>query len=40
MLIAPILGWDAEAKKSSISEFTKQLKNERSSLAKLLARTR
>jgi glycerol-3-phosphate dehydrogenase len=39
-LIAPILGWDAEAKKSSISEFTKQLKNERSSLAKLLARTR
>jgi glycerol-3-phosphate dehydrogenase len=39
-LIAPILGWDAEAKKGSISEFTKQLKNERSSLAKLLARTR
>jgi glycerol-3-phosphate dehydrogenase len=39
-LIAPILGWDAEAKKSSISEFTKQLKNERSSLAKLLSRTR
>jgi glycerol-3-phosphate dehydrogenase len=39
-LIAPILGWDAEAKKSSISEFTKQLKNERSSLTKLLARTR
>lgn len=36
-LIAPILGWDAAAKKRSVSEFTKQLKNERASLTKLLA---
>ncbi len=39
-LIAPILGWDAAAKKSSISEFNNKLEHERSSLAKLLARTR
>lgn len=36
-LIAPILGWDTAAKKRSVSEFTKLLKNERASLTKLLA---
>ncbi len=35
-LIAPVLGWDAAAKKASVSEFTKHLKNERLALAKLL----
>jgi glycerol-3-phosphate dehydrogenase len=39
-LIAPILGWDAAAKKASVSEFTSQLKNERAALDKLLTRTR
>lgn len=39
-LISPILGWDAAAKKASISEFTKQLKNERAALVKLLAPAR
>jgi glycerol-3-phosphate dehydrogenase len=39
-LIAPVLGWDAAAKKASVSEFTKQLKNERAALDKLLTRTR
>jgi len=34
------LGWDAAAKKASISEFTNQLKNERAALDKLLTRTR
>lgn len=36
-LIAPILGWDTAAKKRSVSEFMKHLKNERASLTKLLA---
>jgi glycerol-3-phosphate dehydrogenase len=39
-LIAPILGWDAAAKKASVSEFTSHLKNERAALDKLLTRTR
>ena len=39
-LMAPSLGWDAAAKRASVSEFTKQLKNERASLAKLLAKVR
>jgi glycerol-3-phosphate dehydrogenase len=39
-LIAPILGWDATAKKASVSEFTKQLKSERAALANLLAPVR
>ena len=39
-LIAPILGWDAAAKKASVSEFTKQLKSERAALANLLAPVR
>ena len=39
-LIAPVLGWDAAAKKASVSAFTKQLKNERAALSKLLTRTR
>ena len=39
-LIAPILGWDAAAKKASVSEFTKQLKIERAALANLLAPVR
>jgi glycerol-3-phosphate dehydrogenase len=39
-LIAPTLGWDAAAKKASVSEFTKQLKNERAALDQLLTRTR
>jgi glycerol-3-phosphate dehydrogenase len=39
-LIAPALGWDAAAKKASVSEFTKQLKNERAALDKLLTCTR
>ena len=39
-LIAPILGWDAAAKKASVSEFTNHLKNERAALDKLLTRTR
>ncbi len=38
-LIAPVLGWDAAAKKESISQYTKQLKNERTALSKLLTRT-
>jgi glycerol-3-phosphate dehydrogenase len=38
-LIAPVLGWDAAAKKESISQYTKQLKNERAALSKLLTRT-
>ena len=36
-LIAPILGWDPAAKKSSVSEFIKHLKSERVALIKLLA---
>ena len=39
-LIAPILGWDAAAKKASVTEFTKQLKSERAALANLLAPVR
>ncbi len=39
-LIAPILGWDAAAKKASVSEFTKQLKSERTALTKLLTPAR
>ena len=39
-LIAPILGWDAAAKKASVSEFTKQLKSERTALVKLLTPAR
>jgi glycerol-3-phosphate dehydrogenase len=39
-LIAPILGWDAAAKKASVSEFTKQLKSERAALVKLLTPAR
>lgn len=39
-LIAPILGWDAAAKKASVSEFTKQLKSERTALIKLLTPAR
>ena len=39
-LIAPILGWDAAAKKASVSEFISHLKNERAALDKLLTRTR
>ena len=39
-LIAPVLGWDASAKKTSVSEFTKHLKNERTALAKLLEKVR
>ena len=39
-LIAPVLGWDASAKKASVSEFTKHLKNERLALAKLLEKVR
>jgi glycerol-3-phosphate dehydrogenase len=35
-LIAPVLGWDAAAKKVSVSEFTKHLKIERLALEKLL----
>jgi len=38
-LIAPALGWDAAAKKASVSEFTKQLKHERAALDKLLTHT-
>jgi len=36
-LIAPILSWDAAAKKRSVSEFIKHLKSERVALIKLLA---
>ena len=39
-LIAPVLGWDAAAKKASVSEFTKHLKNERIALVKLLEKVR
>lgn len=39
-LIAPILGWNAAAKKASVSEFTKQLKSERTALVKLLTPVR
>ena len=39
-LIAPILGWDAAAKKASVSEFTKHLKSERTALVKLLTPAR
>lgn len=39
-LIAPVLGWDAAAKKTSVSEFTKHRKNERIALAKLLEKVR
>ena len=37
-LIAPVLGWDATAKKKSVSEFTKLLRSERAALTKLLAK--
>jgi glycerol-3-phosphate dehydrogenase len=36
-LIAPVLGWDAAAKKSSVAEFMKLLKSERAALTKLLS---
>ena len=39
-LIAPLFGWDAAAKKASVSEFTKHLKNERMALAKILEKVR
>ncbi len=39
-LISPILGWDAAAKKASISEFTSKVKNERAALETLLQRVR
>jgi glycerol-3-phosphate dehydrogenase len=37
-LVAPILGWDTAAKKESVTEFIKHLKNERIALANLLER--
>ena len=37
-LIAPVLGWDAAAKKKSVSEFSKLLRSERAALTKLLAK--
>jgi glycerol-3-phosphate dehydrogenase len=36
-LIAPILDWDAAAKKMSVSDYLKLLKSERIALKKLLA---
>ena len=39
-LIAPILGWDAAAKKKSATDFSKSLKNERIALSKLLTKVR
>jgi glycerol-3-phosphate dehydrogenase len=35
-LLEPILGWDAAAKKASVTEFIKHLKNERIALSSLL----
>ena len=35
-LMAPVLGWDAAAKKESVAEFIKHLKSERIALIKLL----
>jgi glycerol-3-phosphate dehydrogenase len=39
-LIAPILGWDMEAKKKSAAEFSKNLKSERAALSKMLTKVR
>lgn len=39
-LIAPALGWNAAAKRASVSEFSKHLKSERVALAKLLEKVR
>jgi len=39
-LLAPILGWDAAAKKVSVTEYTKLLKVERAALVKILAQVR
>jgi glycerol-3-phosphate dehydrogenase len=39
-LIAPILGWDMEAKKKSAAEFSKNLKGERAALSKMLTKVR
>lgn len=39
-LMAPHLGWDAAAKKASVSDFIKHLKSERVALTKLLEKVR